>query len=63
MPEERMLRKDAMEMADDILSMRGDRVTDREKEFLEGLYEKSKYPDLTEKMTSWLNAIYDRVMK
>ena len=54
--------KDAQEMAGWILGYKGEKVNDKERDFLESLYE-NKYPSLTEAMSKWVRKIFDRVMK
>jgi len=62
MAEERLTHAEACEMADDLFRFREDRLTKKEMNFLEDIYE-SHYPTLTGPMTMWLNNIYDRLMK
>jgi hypothetical protein len=58
----RLAIEDALLMASQIRDLRGHKCNDRELEFLDSL-ELWRGDTISEKMSLWLNAIYDRVMR
>lgn len=56
-----MTKKDAMELINDIVGMRQDRLTDWELKFLDDL--EVWHGDLTDRQANCLNRIFDRVMR
>lgn len=64
----RLPLKDAVGLAQDVLDLRAYRLSEKEDGFLRDIITNSEdpafpYNSLTLKQTTWLNSIFDRVMK